>query len=333
MKSLKKLPLVLTAVGLGAVSSFAEIKLTDNLSVTGFLDMSVNGAADTVTETLNGSVDQFEVDFMFKFSDKISARADVNALPSSKTQYITKHSDTLEIPNTGLALEQGFVTYSNSGLSLSAGRFLSSSGFEAAEPTGMFQYSYSKALYYGAYQNGVSAAYSTPLFGIYGAIVSDLWIANEFDLLNSPGFEGQVSLTPVEGVTAKVTYLYQMYDEDATGDASKQLLNSWASYAKGPVTLAAEYSLLLDWDVPDGEGRVNDGTGHGFLAMTNYKFNDFYAATLRFSGNLLGDADLDSEVTFSPSVLLSPNWLALAEIRQDFRDEKTSYAVESTFSF
>ena len=43
MNSMKKLSMAMAVLGLGASSSFAEIKLTDNLGVSGFLDMSANG--------------------------------------------------------------------------------------------------------------------------------------------------------------------------------------------------------------------------------------------------------------------------------------------------
>lgn len=324
MNSLKKLSMVATVLGLGATSSFAEIKLTDNLGVAGFLDMSALGVIpDTGDATLNANVDQLELDFMFKFGDKISGRIDVAQGGAGG--------------NVGnLGLEQGFVSYSNNGAGFSVGRFLSSSGFESAEPTGLYQYSISKTTgVYGGYQNGVNASYVTPMFGLYGAIVTDLWSAAETDL-NTPGFEAQVALTPAEGVTAKVAYLYQMQDDEAVAtldDASKQLFNVWGSYAKGPITAAVEYNLLIDWVVPDGAGVVNDGMGHGYLAMVNYKLTDVVAATLRYSGLMLGDADPDTEVTFSPSLAISPNWLALAEVKYHIDASVTEYAVESLFSF
>lgn len=335
MNSLKKLPMALTVLGLGAVSSFAELKVNDNLGVSGFLDMSLSGEANDSTESLNASFDQFELDFMLRFGDKISARADVNAHPGTTNMHLNT--------STGMAvdLEQGFVTYASGAAAFSAGRFLSSSGFEAAEPTGLYQYSVSKNLsgpagaVYGGYQNGVSGSYKTPMFGLYGAVVSDLWNTPETDIMNSPGFEGQVSVTPAEGVTAKATYLFQMYDGDVTpgGDDNQQLLNVWASYAKGKITAAAEYNMLLSW-MPDAAApAVNDESGHGWLAMGNFKVNDNVAATLRYSGIIVGDGDPDTEITFSPSLLLSPNWLSLAEVRYDIDAEVTKYAVESTFSF
>src|SRR5688500_7955971 len=133
MKNLKNLPLALTVLGLGATASFAEIKLTDNLSMSGFLDMSASGFAgseDTSPDaTLNATFDQLELDFMLKYGD-FSARADINSLGGG-----------------AVSLEQGFVTAAlTPGLSLTMGRFLSVSGFEAAEPTGLYQYSVSKLL-------------------------------------------------------------------------------------------------------------------------------------------------------------------------------------------
>ena len=112
---------------------------------------------------------------------------------------------------------------------------------------------------YGGYQNGINIAYSTPMFGLYGAIVTDLWNTGETDL-KTPGFEGQVSIMPIPGLTAKVAYLFQLYDEDATAskDANQQLLNAWLSYAAGPITLAGEYNLLLDWQSP--VGGAEDGS-------------------------------------------------------------------------
>lgn len=307
------LPMALAILGLGAASAFAEIKVGDNLSLTGFIDMSASGTApDSGDATLNSSFDQFELDFMYKFGDKVSARVDLNSLGGG-----------------AMAFEQGFVTYAAGGVGFSAGRFLSSSGFEAAEPTGMYQYSYSKQLVYGGYQNGANFNYGTDKFGLYGAVVTDLWNASETDL-TTPGFEGQLSLKPTEAITAKVAYLYQMYDEDATGDASQQLLNSWAQYAAGPITIAAEYDLLIDWVVSSTE---NDGMGHGWLAMANYKFAPNFAATVRYSGLILGDGDPDTEITFSPSVALKENWGALAEVKYEIDAKATDYAVETTLSF
>lgn len=323
MIATKKLPLALTVLGLGAAASHAEIKVTDNLAVSGFVDMSILGAVkDTGDATLGGSLDQYEMDFMYKFGF-FSARADVNGLPAD-----TSHRGSIFV-------EQAFVTAAlTEGLSFSAGRFLSSSGFEAAEPTGLYQYSTSKTLKYGYYQNGVNIAYASPMFGIYAAAVTDLWDPSETELMNSPGFEGQVSLTPVEGVTLKATQLWQIHDKDATGDDGQGLSNIWAQYAKGAITAAAEFNLLEDWAIDASNPLApTDASGMGWLAMLNYKVTDKLAATVRYSGLKYEDGDPDTEVTFSPSFAVSPNWLVLAEAKYEIDAEITNYAVESLFSF
>lgn len=328
MTDIRKLPLVLTVMGLGAVAANADIKINDNLTTTGFIDMSLNGfTPDKGPAALNASLDQYELDFLYKFGN-VSARADINGTPSFVAPGAPLSADSaLWKTSSGVYVEQAFVTGTLGAVAISAGRFLSSSGWEAAEPTGMFQYSYSKNLFYGYYQNGVNISYTQPKFALYGAVVSDLWNPQEFDLKKSPGFEGQVALMPVDGVTAKVTYLYQMYDKDVAGKDDQQLLNAWASYAKGPLTVAGEYNLLIDWDPTGKKG------GNGWLAMANYKFNPLVAATVRYSGNKLEDTDADTEVTLSPSFQVSANWLVLAEGKYEIDKKSLDYAVESTFSF
>ncbi len=314
MKSFKKLPMALTVMGLGAASALAEIKVTDNLALTGFLDMSA--VYNDESEELTASFDQFEVDFLLNFEGGISARADINTFG-----------------NTGGAVfEQGYINYTTGPVGVTVGRFLSSSGFEAAEPTGLYQFSYSKTLVYGGYQTGLALSYGTEMFGLYGAVVTDVWDAADTDL-ETPGFEAQVSLMPMEGVTAKVAYLYQMYDEDVTGDASQQLLNAWAQYVTGPITVAAEYNFLMDWTPDATVPAVNDETGHGFLVMGNYKVTDKLGLTLRYSQLQFEDADADNEVTFSPGYAITDNWFALAEAKYELEAEVMTFAVESLFTF
>ncbi len=336
MNPVNKLPMALAMLGLGTATSFAEIKINDNLSTSGFVDMSVSGAkAKNVDATLNGSLDQYELDFMYKFG-YFSARADVNGGPATG--------------GSSISLEQAFITATlTNSLSLGLGKFLSCTGFEAAEPTGMYQYSYSKnmdktsptGMIYGGYSNGVNINFSTPTFGIYAAALTDVWSGAETEYMKTPGGEFQVSLMPVEGVTAKAAFAYQVYDADAdtvNKDEGQGLANVWAQYAKGPITVAAEFNYLMGW-ASKNPAQKNDATGMGWLGMANYKFTDKFAATVRYSATTLDDEDnstedMGSEVTLSPSLAISPNWLVLAEVKQEFGNvEQTAYGIESTFIF
>lgn len=325
MKYSKNVPMALAIMGIGAVASFAEVKVSDNLSLSGFLDMSTSGFASTEDNapdpTQVATFDQFEVDFLLKFGD-YTARADINSLGGG-----------------AMLFEQGFITASLiPGMNLTFGRFLSVSGFEAAEPTGLYQYSQSKLLTgyagptYGGYQNGVNFSYTAPMFGVYVSAVNSVW-GGSTDF-TTPAGELQIALMPVAGLTAKATFLYE--NELDTTDQSEA--NVWVSFAQGPITVAGEFSYLMDWGTADE-------TGMGYLAMANFKATDKLAFTGRFSSVQIEDLDPDMEVTFSPSFAISPNWLVLAEVRQELSDRAapgtrgpttgtgTAYAAEATFSF
>ena len=293
-------------------SASAEIKLNDNLSVSGFLDMSTVTTMGDETDT-SLSFDQFEMDFHLNYGSVIG-QVDIDS------------TDT----DQGIKLEQGFVTYTVPkdmlpGVSVTAGRFLSSLGFEAAEPTGLYQYSFSEGIPYPGYQNGV-ALNVKPMkaAGLYVAFLSSVWDANETDA-GTPGIEAQLALTPIEQITAKIGYAL-----DAMDDYTQTELNAWVSFAQGPLTLAGEIDLLGNWGA-DGNNGMH------FLGMANVSLADIISApvgvTLRFSGITLDNSDTSTEFTFSPSYSATDNWLLLAEFKQRLDAEETIIAVESLFTY
>ena len=293
-------------------SASAEIKLNDNLSVSGFLDMSTVTTMGDETET-SLSFDQFEMDFHLNYGS-VTGQVDIDSTDADQ----------------GIKLEQGFVTYTAPkdmlpGVSITAGRFLSSLGFEAAEPTGLYQYSFSEGIPYPGYQNGV-AVNVKPMkqAGIYVAFLSSVWDVNETDA-GTPGIEAQLALTPIEQITAKVGYAL-----DAMDDYTQTELNAWLSFAQGPLTLAGEIDLLGNWGA-DGNNGMH------FLGMANVSLADIISApigvTLRFSGISLDDSDTSTAFTFSPSYSATDNWLLLAEFKQRLDAEETIIAVESLFTF
>ncbi len=296
----------------------AEIKVGDQLSLSGFLDMSSTaGFPDVGAKTYTATFDQFELDFMYKFSDKLSARADINSAGTVADGTVMK-------------FEQGFLSYAaSSALTVQAGKFLSSSGWEAAEPTGMYQYSWSDALVYGGYQNGVNASYVvSPMISVYAAYVDGIWIADGD--MKRAGYETQVALMPTKEITVKVTGMYEQ--EPGYG---KSVLNAWGSYVTGPLTAALEGDYLMNY-------AAEKDNGIGYLAMVNYKLSDVTAVTGRFSGMSTsgatsGSADdfTQNEITVSPSYALAPNWLILAEAKYQLDDSNKGLglAVETTVTF
>lgn len=324
-------------------SAAAEIKLNDNLSVSGFLDMSTVTTMGDETET-SLSFDQFEMDFHLNYGS-VTGQIDIDSTDMDQ----------------GIKLEQGFVTYTAPkdmlpGVSITAGRFLSSLGFEAAEPTGLYQYSVSEGIPYPGYQNGV-ALNVKPMkeAGLYVSFVSSVWEVNETDA-GTPGVEAQLTLTPIEQITAKVGYALDTMEDDTRTE-----LNAWVSFAQGPLTIAGEIDLLGNWpseeevevevsDVVAAEGKpvvktmmekqmmpVIRDSGIHYLGMVNLSLEDIISApvgvTLRFSGISLDEEDPSTEFTFSPSYTATDNWLLLAEFKQRLDAEETIIAVESLFTF
>ena len=325
-------------VSVGSVS--AEIKLTDDLSISGFLDMSSTTTSGGDDTEIGLSFDQFELDFHLE-QGSVTGRVDLHSSPG-------------EHGNTGIKLEQAYVTYALpdstvSGVSIKAGRFLSALGFESDEPTGLYQYSLSEGSPYPVYQNGIGVDINpTKQLGIYVALLSGVWDVNDTDI-KDPGIEAQLALTPTEQITAKVGYAM-----DKLEDYSQSELNAWAQFTQGPLTLAGEIDLLQNW------GHEGDNGMH-FLGMANISLEDMIGApvgvTLRFSGINLdeggdhadeeddghghaapsadegGESSTSTEFTLSPSYSVTDNWLILAEFKQRIDAEETIIALESLFTF
>jgi len=299
---MKKLLLFLTLMAFAVTPSFAQIKITDQLTVTGFFDMSTT--YDTGSKSNGLAFDQFEVDFIYDYGEGVTAQADINSLGGGSVD-----------------LEQAFVTYkAPNGFSITGGKFLSCSGWETAEPTGLYQYSYSATLVYGGYQNGVAISFGNDKVGFFGSAVSSVWDGTDTNF-DDFGFEAQVSLTPSETITAKVAYLW----EDR-GRFEQSLINGWAMYATGSITLAAEYNHLLNWE-------AKDNNGYGWILMGNLALSDKVGATVRYSGKDTDRTTKITEITFSPSYTITSNWGVLAELRRDIDAEVTLFAFESIFTF
>ncbi len=307
-------------------SAMAEgFQLSEKLSVTGFVDMSFLYVDDESASesTQDFGLDQFEIDFLYSFSDRFSAQVDLEYQDDGKLEA----NGDPEGAETDV--EQAFFTYGiNDSLSLKAGRFLSYSGWEAEEPTGLFQYSgtgYGK-YFYGAYQQGVSGYYDGGMFDVALSVVNDLGNLQGDGTDNEQiATELMVAVTPLEGITAKAFYMTE-------GDVD--LINVWASYATGGLTLAAEYNTA------EGSAGV-DSEADGYLLMANYSAG-MYGITLRYHEWEVEDAagttvEEMNGITISPSLTVNDNLLLVFEYRMDENDltgdETDSVALEALVTF
>ena len=284
-----------------AVLALCVQSVAADVELSGFVDMSILSDDGDVGMGL----DQFELDLSTDLGDGISIRADVNAMG----------------PTAPVELEQAYIAYEvGEGLSLTVGKFLSCTGFEAAEPTGMYQYSYSATLVYGGYQNGIAMSYGTDRFGLYGSVVSSVWEGSQKEVTGGFGIEAQVSLMPVDGLTAKIALAREdgLTHETQVASFDRALINIWASYETGPLTAAVELNGLGNWEGADGNLYES---GVGYLAMANYGISDKIGVTARYSAltlsdNVGGGSDYTtSEITVAPSYAVSDNWGLIAEAK------------------
>jgi hypothetical protein len=307
------------AAAISLPSAAAGIELGEGLSVTGFADMSLfSNDSDGVAAGFG--IDQFEMDFMYSGSAGVSAQVDIEYGESSAGG--PGDDDTF--------VEQAFITKQfTDEFSIKAGRFLSYSGWETEEPTGLFQYSgvgYAPA-FYGYYQQGISAAYNAGKFGFTASVVNSVFNPLDRDT-GELSFELGLSVAPMEGLTAKVFYLSEKVD---ALDDETTVVNAWVSYAMSGFTFAAEFNTA---DYADG------GDGDGFLLMANYASGP-WGITARYH-----DWDIDtalSSVTgevsgfsISPSYKVGDNLLLVAEFRKDDVTgfgNSNSAALEALFTF
>ncbi|MEC8376455.1 MAG: outer membrane beta-barrel protein [Pseudomonadota bacterium] len=292
----------LAALGL-AVPVYAndEFRLSDSLLVTGFIDMSWTSLdVDGESSEQSVGVEQFEIDFLYDFDDKLSAQVDLEYHDNGTGEEVD--------------IEQAFISYAvTKSFSVKAGRFLSYSGWETEEPTGLYQHSKTgyAAFFYGAYQQGVSGKYVGNGYQVALSVVSDLGdLEGESREFGNPGFEAMLAINPTDTIVAKAFY---SRDDLAGTDETTSLVNMWTAYIDGPITLAAEYNRSENAPAYAFKYGVNSEAS-GYLFMGNYAIDD-YAVTLRYHNytidNASGEkAEEGSAITIAPSYTVNQNlWL------------------------
>ncbi len=271
-----------------SVTAQAEIELAEGFSLQGFLDVSAsNSDVDGKDDKSTAEIGEFEVDFLYD-NDAINAQVDFN--------YVGRGNS-----DESVELEQAFVGYSVSDqFSLKAGKFLSCIGYETFDVNGLYQYSAAASTVYPGHHTGLAGVYNGEAFGVYGSVVDGTWSAdNDTDNL---GYEVQVFTSPAEGLTIKLGYA-----AEDLGGRDKAMLNLWAGYSVGSLTVAAEYSSLEEF-VADSDD------GDAYMLMGNYAFTDWFNTTLRYANVDADWAEID-EFTVSPRFVISDSLSLITEYR------------------
>lgn len=325
----KSLSVAIASAVMASQGVYADgFDLSEKLSVTGFIDMSyVTVDPDEGSSETSSGLDQFELDLLYNFGDGLTAQVDLEYQDNGTGEEFD--------------LEQAFITYAvNDSLSFKAGRFLSYSGWETEEPTGLFQFSgtgYAK-YFYGGYQQGASLLYKSSAIDIGFSVVNDIGdLEGEARGSDEPALEFMFALHPTEAWTAKAFYIT---DKLEGTDETTDIINLWTSYAVGGFTLAAEYSTSENAGAAVGIAGLG-AEADGLLLMANYAWDKF-GLTFRYHESEVetsGGVTMEelSAFTIAPSFTVSDNLLLVVEYRADEDDLADSssdmFAIEALLTF
>ncbi|MDQ8207027.1 porin [Coraliomargarita sp. SDUM461003] len=288
-----------------AASSFstAEIVVNDFLSFEGFVDMSYTHtdsefAGDEGNEN-SFAIDQVEISWLFDF-DTVTAQIDFD--------YEDNDDSTTEV-------EQAFVTYHmDGGSAVTAGRYASMLGFEAFEPTGLYQYSFGYDMLIGdtsvlpGYAQGVKYTHESDTT-FFGLSLQDEAYDNGSDAFggnpdSTYAVEAAGSVILAEGLTGFLGGVYENGD-----DVDNYAINAYVTFETGAWIFAAEVNY---GDLESGatlgaigvETAIDNGFGTSantfaaneevlqFLLMANFAYSDQASITGRFTYTD-HEADLD----------------------------------------
>ena len=339
-----------------AASSFSmgEIVVNEFLSFEGFVDSSYTHTsveAEGIGESDNTfGVDQVEIDWLFSFGN-VSARVDL--------QY-EEEDATSEV-------EQAFVNYGlTNGDVVTAGRYQTMLGFEAVEPTGLYQFStaYDVAGFdvtdeASSYVQGVkySRTTDTSFFGIsiqdqaFGADNGRLG-GDRGEILNNAGNPNAAAGESNYGLEVATSrdlgngfsvFAGVAFDKAEIGD--NQLVNTYVTYETGAWLFAAELNLGESERIGGNDIELTAG-----LLMANYAYSDVASWTARVSQIKLEQGANKADVvkyTVAHNYALSDNLLLVTEINHangdlditeddvanSFDGDATQVAVELLFTF
>ncbi len=322
-----------------------EIVVNEFLSFEGFVDMSYSHSDADVdflgSDSSNSyAIDQVEISWLFNF-DAVTAQIDLEYEDGDD-------DDNVEQAFVNLALSNGDV--------LTAGRYASMLGFEAYEPTGLYQYSTAYTLggddlsAASEYVQGVKYTRTTDTTmlsislqdqsfgtdaGRLGGDSNDALGPLGEDIDSSYAVEVAGSIDLGNGFTVFAGGAF----EDADS-GNNELLNVYATYETGAWLFAAEINVS-EYD-EDGD-NVDGTTG---LVMANYAYSDVASVTGRLStiNYEQGDVELEAtKYTVAHNLALADNLLLVTEISYEDGDLEDGgdtidgnnlvFAAELLFSF
>jgi hypothetical protein len=335
-----------------AASSFSmgEIVVNEFLSFEGFVDTSYShtdtdagapGATDTDNEN-SFAVDQVEVSWLFNFA-AVSAQVDTQ---------LEGDSDGKDNEGDGQNVEQAFVNLPLAdGDVVTVGRYASMLGFEAFEPTGLYQYSTAyEASGLPGYAQGIKYTRESGA-SVFGVSIQDeaFNIAGAPQNLSSSSFAAEVAYSRDLG-NGYAVFVGAAFEDAKVGDTN--IINAYVTYETGAWIFAAEYnngnSQNRAFDILDGDTVILGGADvdvNSCLFMANYAYSADSSVTARISYEEVDNGTVEADrtaYTLAHNKALNDNLALIAEVSRadtQFSDvpgveeEETTLAVELLFTF
>jgi len=330
---IKKLTgLTASVVALASIVN-AEVKINDNLAVSGYAvgastltDPDSGGTTSTSFDSGTTNFDAVKVALTGTY-DAISGKASLFYVPES----------TSGASEAGLL--DAYLTYTAGSVAVTGGKFLSYLGYEAWDAINMTTITYGNSWNpIPGYHTGAKIDYTGEGFSLGAAIVDSLYMdtAQHFfggdgSFTEGLGYEFVATYTGVE----KLTVFTGLGIEDPdTAFGSTWVFDIWASYAlTDKLSIAGEYSYV------DNPTYSAGSTLDYWAVFSTYTFSDKIAATGRVSGTI--SDEYGTQFTFAPTYTINSNFSVRGEVT--YSDSTNSsvqvgskgffYAVQGIFKF
>jgi len=329
-----------------AAASFstAEIVINDFLSFEGFVDSSYSHTeSDTDGNENSFAVDQVEISWLFDF-DTVTAQLDL--------QYEGDSNDG-DLDDDGELVEQAFVNYAfGNGDVVTAGRYASMIGFEAFEPTGLYQYSTAyDASGLPGYAQGVKYTRESDAT-FFGLSVQDEAFENGSGNVSTSSYAIEAAFAQDLG-NGLAVFLGGAFEDADAGDS--YIVNAYTTFETGAWLFAAEVNFGNSesgaFNVFDDNNGLVAGAGAGAgddvdvlsgLLMANYAYNETASVTARVSYEEVdGTAEVEVvKYTLAHNKALADNLGLITEVSfvdsegvDAADDELLGFAVELLFTF
>jgi hypothetical protein len=289
-------------LGLLSSSAFADIKLNDSLTISGYLSGSYAAVHTTPGTT---------TDSLFK------------GLPSDSSQLLVKGTfapvtavaSLYFVPNSSVSetnvLDANLTYDAGGGLSVTGGRFLSYMGYESFFTANNPEISFANGDFLGAipgFHEGIRADYTSSTWTGGVALVDSLYntgaLKGDSELRKNAGLEGYFAFKGVTDLTIWAGVGYEYKGNLATHNTL--LFDLWAEYALSKtVKLAAEYA-----DKDGGTGNK----GYNWLALANFTASDKASVAVRVSGEKMKNGGPEfTRGTIAPAYALTDKLTIRAE--------------------